>query len=680
MNEAFAQKTDTIRRRLQAHECDSAVLEAVVLLEDGLREILAARRHETDSVEDAIRAVGGGTPLEDLGLGKLVGVLGRSGLVDLLAGGSQIKLARLRVLDLNYLNSLRTKFAHDLRKIGPEDAGAVVAAVETIFEVFGLLPTHHRAPEVVQPSLSALLRARLRELRSVIEEEPFLSEIALEGAIRETLAGREQLIGPIRSHFLEVLRAARRRDDEPTGSAVNRAISQFLDLMRQAHERIASEGSALLASIGGGLVEDVVLADYSTPVFEVLRALAMGRPERRKSVRVHLIAANANFLSPQDTTGWTSRLTNDGDCERFFHLEPVTVFEEVPQLAMRLTSEARRAVLLVGAERIYGDATVLVWPGVAMLADLFRENECPVVVAAETYKVIPRLASEMPRFGTDTAGVGLELGVLTMGPNLVLVTDHRVHSKSREESREQAARELPRTSSRVDCCRAFWLSRLSGRSSPLGVIFDFDGTILDSEETHFRLYSEVAARVGIELPRERYFGELQGRTDEDTVAAILGCSPDDPRVGELSEWKAVRYRAELESGAIRATAGVQSYLERLRQDGLLLAVATSATEPEVREGLRILGLSQLFPIVVSAEAPAVRHGKPAPDIFLFAAAKLGLRPEECLVYEDSGPGIEGASRAGMKVVAVRKENQPRVENECVVEFIRDFCEHQLPRL
>jgi HAD superfamily hydrolase (TIGR01509 family) len=81
-----------------------------------------------------------------------------------------------------------------------------------------------------------------------------------------------------------------------------------------------------------------------------------------------------------------------------------------------------------------------------------------------------------------------------------------------------------------------------------------------------------------------------------------------------------------------------------------MGVASGGTRPLVERTLELIGVRHLFPVVVVAAD--VKHGKPAPDIFLLAAEKLGVRPERCLVFEDGVPGLLAAERAGMKSVLI----------------------------
>ena len=96
--------------------------------------------------------------------------------------------------------------------------------------------------------------------------------------------------------------------------------------------------------------------------------------------------------------------------------------------------------------------------------------------------------------------------------------------------------------------------------------------------------------------------------------------------------------------------GLQRLIESLRHDGIPMALATSAPKLNVEHTLAELDLADAFPIIVRGDE--VARGKPAPDVFIEAARRLGVAPADCLVFEDAPMGIEAAQAAGMRVVAL----------------------------
>ncbi len=178
------------------------------------------------------------------------------------------------------------------------------------------------------------------------------------------------------------------------------------------------------------------------------------------------------------------------------------------------------------------------------------------------------------------------------------------------------------------------------------VVFDMDGTLVDSERAHYEAERIVLAKRGVGLSFQQYLEYFVGRTDHEALAGFL-----ESRHGVR---EMAREKNELFISLIprlvkpfKQTVGVA---RSLGKSGARLGLATSAVEAEAKALLEHLGLKKFFKIVVTGNN--VRRGKPAPDIYLLAAKKLGARPRACTVVEDSVTGIAAAKSAGMRVVAV----------------------------
>ncbi len=184
--------------------------------------------------------------------------------------------------------------------------------------------------------------------------------------------------------------------------------------------------------------------------------------------------------------------------------------------------------------------------------------------------------------------------------------------------------------------------------APRAVIFDMDGVLIDSEPLHFEATRRVLADHGVPYSATDN-EEFLGVTASQTYATLR--SRHQLAVAERDLIQA--YSEELLRvipDRAQPMAGVPEVLEKLRAAGLRLALASSA-EPEVIQatlaGLRVSGF---FDVVVSGAE--VERGKPAPDIFLEAARRLGVPPGACLVVEDSRNGVLAARAAGMRCVAI----------------------------
>ena len=180
-------------------------------------------------------------------------------------------------------------------------------------------------------------------------------------------------------------------------------------------------------------------------------------------------------------------------------------------------------------------------------------------------------------------------------------------------------------------------------------IFDWDGVILDSSKHHEESWERLAKEEGKILP-EGHFLRGFGRRNVEIMRDLLQWSDDLQEIQRLSLRKEELYREVVEDWGIQSLPGVRTWLERLEQAGVPCAIGSSTEQKNVQLGLRLLGLESFFQTAVTAEH--VQRGKPAPDVFLQAAEKVGIDPRRCVVFEDAPSGVEAARAAGMKVVGV----------------------------
>jgi HAD superfamily hydrolase (TIGR01509 family) len=179
-----------------------------------------------------------------------------------------------------------------------------------------------------------------------------------------------------------------------------------------------------------------------------------------------------------------------------------------------------------------------------------------------------------------------------------------------------------------------------------GIIFDFDGVLVDSEPIRFKAGAQALEEIGVSLTWERFLTAWLGRTDQAGLRDILG----DRYATDASRVVARRnalYEEWLDE--VPAYADAVRCVGRL-PEGIRLAVATGSRRIEVERILHRLGWLRRFQAIVAAED--YRNAKPAPDPFLEAARRMGLPPASCLVVEDSPAGVAAAGAGGMSVLAV----------------------------
>lgn len=185
-------------------------------------------------------------------------------------------------------------------------------------------------------------------------------------------------------------------------------------------------------------------------------------------------------------------------------------------------------------------------------------------------------------------------------------------------------------------------------SAPRAVIWDLDGTLVDSSPLHWQTWREELALLGRDLAWEEFAARF-GQRNDTTLRAWLRPDLSDEEIYRIGESKEQRFRRTIAGVGLPFLPGAQVLLEELRRAGWRLALATMAGRENVQA---MLGEAQRrhFDVIVAAED--VVNGKPAPDVFLKAAERLGVPPARCIVVEDSPAGILAASRAGMASVGV----------------------------
>ncbi|MFI9757193.1 HAD family hydrolase [Streptomyces sp. NPDC051963] len=181
------------------------------------------------------------------------------------------------------------------------------------------------------------------------------------------------------------------------------------------------------------------------------------------------------------------------------------------------------------------------------------------------------------------------------------------------------------------------------------VIFDLDGTLVDSEPNYFEAGRQVLAERGVPdftwADHERYVGI----STQETVALWKERYGLRASVAELLAAKNRTY-LELARTATRAYPEMRTFVERLAGEGVPMAVASGSSPEAIEAILAGTGLDAQLRTVVSADE--VERGKPAPDVFLEAARRLGAAPADCVVLEDAAPGAAAAHAAGMRCIAI----------------------------
>lgn len=179
------------------------------------------------------------------------------------------------------------------------------------------------------------------------------------------------------------------------------------------------------------------------------------------------------------------------------------------------------------------------------------------------------------------------------------------------------------------------------------VIWDLDGVILDSAEEHRLAWHRMAQDEDLPFTDEQFWASFGMRND--MIFRLLWKEVPEERIAELAERKEAYYRELIREKAAPLPGAIE-LLSALRAAGYLQALASSTPLKNIEVISQALGLNKYLDAFVSGEE--VPRGKPAPDIFLKAAATLGIEPAHCLVIEDAVAGVQAAHVGGMKCIAV----------------------------
>lgn len=182
-----------------------------------------------------------------------------------------------------------------------------------------------------------------------------------------------------------------------------------------------------------------------------------------------------------------------------------------------------------------------------------------------------------------------------------------------------------------------------------GYIFDCDGTLADSMPMHFEAWSQAFQRHNAQFDFTwELFYSLAGTGTLHSVEQLNKRFGDNLVPEAVAESQSEIIHQLLEK--LEPIPEVVALAQRYAEAGYPISVASGGTRPHVHKTLEIIGVAEIFPVVVTQED--IVNSKPAPDIFLLAAEKMGVPPHECLVFEDSLLGIEAADRAKMQSVYI----------------------------
>ncbi len=190
------------------------------------------------------------------------------------------------------------------------------------------------------------------------------------------------------------------------------------------------------------------------------------------------------------------------------------------------------------------------------------------------------------------------------------------------------------------------------------VLWDLDGTLADSREFHWQSWCDVLAAEGVHVTKDDFLASF-GQRNNEILTRWLGPRAEPDLIRRIGDAKEVSYRALIEAAGLTPLPGADEWVRALHAAGWRQAIASSAPRLNVEVMRRVLGFAELVEDFVGAED--VSAGKPDPEVFLTAAARVGVPAECCVVVEDAAAGIEAARRAGMRSIYVGHAPNPQAD-------------------
>ncbi len=203
-------------------------------------------------------------------------------------------------------------------------------------------------------------------------------------------------------------------------------------------------------------------------------------------------------------------------------------------------------------------------------------------------------------------------------------------------------------------------------------IFDMDGTLVDNMHVHTEAWAKLLEENDVEMDAYKFLVATAGKTNREILPTVFGEISED-RITELAKRKEILYR-DAYLPIRKPVDGLVEFLTEAQSLGIKMAVATAASNPNMEFILDGLDLRRFFGAVTTATD--VKVGKPDPAMFSVSAAKLGVEPKNCIVFEDAIGGFEAAHRAGMVSIGITTVNSAEdiLKLDSVVEAHADFTQ------
>jgi beta-phosphoglucomutase len=202
-----------------------------------------------------------------------------------------------------------------------------------------------------------------------------------------------------------------------------------------------------------------------------------------------------------------------------------------------------------------------------------------------------------------------------------------------------------------------------------GVLWDLDGTLIDSAGYHWIAWRDTLAAEGRAV-NEQDFANTFGKRNDEILRELFGPRVTPEWMRRVSDTKEQAYRRQLRTHGLDVLPGALEWLVRLHEAGWKQAIASSAPRPNIDAVLAVLDLGRYLQAVVSADE--VGRGKPDPALFLESARRIGVPRQRCIVVEDAPAGLEGARRACMHTIGVLSHHHRQLSADLVVSSLEEL--------
>jgi beta-phosphoglucomutase family hydrolase len=195
---------------------------------------------------------------------------------------------------------------------------------------------------------------------------------------------------------------------------------------------------------------------------------------------------------------------------------------------------------------------------------------------------------------------------------------------------------------------------ISPSQKSYAVLWDLDGTLIDTNLFHWQAWQEELAKLGRVLSKEE-FSTSFGQRNDTILRLWIDPAISIDEIQRISNSKEERYRRLIIASGLQLLPGARHWLTELREAGWRQALATMTGRENIATIFSVLPIDTYFDAVVTGDD--VTSGKPDPEIFLQAARRVNVQPENCIVLEDAPAGVEAARRAGMKSIGINSQKK-----------------------